>query len=493
MDRNNPRSRKLINLYYDILSCKNDITQYNAGHFLQAVCSQPDTVACVDKIIASKAGLGALQQAVRAKLTPVFFNAEVAELLKFLQSPELINVNGGTYLNDIVLKLADPPIFWNKFRAAFLSNDLTEDARFSVGWLLYQLCCISEPYRRHEDTTAILKSLLTSTSLENRSIGQKLKHVLDTHASVSAIDSKLGVGPGGRHDNDHADFRDISVLPTADEIACTEPAFLRPADVLEDPETADTRVAIHLDNQFRLLREDMIYEMREELHVVLGKKVGGFHRGVKIADLAVKEIECGPDNKRTKWGLVLQCPNDLPALRKVGRDFGKRRDYLDNYRQFLKHQSLACLVSGTEIIAFPTINRDEDRLAAFPPEIVLQFEGREATEKALQRLRMDGSSVVLVQIDVAIFAYEPILKQLQNMKTLALAQELLLWKQGQPVGELDVHKQALPVIMALEADSNVDLQKILETSYTVKLDPSQARSLLSGLTQQLSLIQGPPG
>lgn len=489
-------NNRLKSLFYDVLSGKKEITQYSTSHFLKAVCEQQDPVACINRVIASDAGLGALQKAVRAKLTPGFFNEDVAALLKFLQHDDLKNINGGTYLNTIVLKLADPPIFWDQFRTAFLNRQLTQDAQLSAGWFLCQLCCLppdlSHGYRFHKDTPPILAALLTSTSLSNRTIGQKLKHVLDAHASVSAIDSKLGQGPGGRHDNDHADFRQISILPTADEIASTDLAFLRPANILEDPDTADTRIAIHLDNQFRLLREDMIYEMREELHVVLGKKVGGFHRGVRVADLSVKEIEYGPSGKRTKWGLVLECPTDLPALKKIGNNVKKRKEYLVNYRQFLKHQSLACLLSGTEIIAFPTIFRDEDRLAEVPPKIVLQFEGQRA-EKVLQRLRLEPSSVVLIQIDTPLFAYEPILAQLQKMNKLALAEDLLLWREGQPVGEISVSKQATCVVEALRTNPSLDLQDLLKAPASIRLDRSQATSLLAGLTQKISLIQGPPG
>ncbi|OBZ78261.1 NFX1-type zinc finger-containing protein 1 [Grifola frondosa] len=72
---------------------------------------------------------------------------------------------------------------------------------------------------------------------------------------------------------------------------------LRPSSVLEDPETEDDRVAIYLDNQFRLLREDMIYEMREELQIALGNKKRK-HRGFVVEDLVLLDIFCGPDARR---------------------------------------------------------------------------------------------------------------------------------------------------------------------------------------------------
>ena len=32
--------------------------------------------------------------------------------------------------------------------------------------------------------------------------------------------------PGGRHDNDHADFRSIAIMPTSSEALCQKPPFL---------------------------------------------------------------------------------------------------------------------------------------------------------------------------------------------------------------------------------------------------------------------------
>ncbi|KAF8957447.1 hypothetical protein BDZ97DRAFT_106463 [Flammula alnicola] len=152
---------------------KNELTLHNAGHFLEAICAQPDPAACVDKIIASKSGLLTLQQAVRCKLSPQVFNGQASDLT-FLQAPDLQIIHGGTYLNDVVTKIIQPPIFWDVFRAAFLNQHLTEKAQLSLGWLLLQLCCLSTDasiqYRHHPDMSIILNSLSSSASLPIKSI-----------------------------------------------------------------------------------------------------------------------------------------------------------------------------------------------------------------------------------------------------------------------------------------------------------------------------------
>jgi hypothetical protein len=49
------------------------------------------------------------------------------------------------------------------------------------------------------------------------------------------------------------------------------------------------------------------------------------------------------------------------------------------------------------------------------------------------------------------------------------------------------------VITAIEANRSGNLQQLLQTPNPIQLDRSQASSILSGLTQRVSLIQGPPG
>jgi hypothetical protein len=56
----------------------------------------------------------------------------------------------------------------------------------------------------------------------------------------------------------------------ADELASAVPPFLLVAEVVDDPERGDTRPAVHHGNQFRLLRKDMVGEIREEIQTQEG-------------------------------------------------------------------------------------------------------------------------------------------------------------------------------------------------------------------------------
>ena len=493
MERNERKKR----LFDTVCKGKVPLSENNALQFLEGFYGEGDVLSCISKVITSNAGLSSLQNAMRVKLSPQFFNNQAAAVLTYLQAQELKIMNEGELLRKVLMKIVDPPFFWDAYRESFLNQELDDNAQTSFAWLLLQLCSLptddAERYRTIPEMQTILDQLLASSSAI-KAIGQKIKRLLETFSPVPTSGNNFSQVPGGRHDNDFEDFRKISILPTTEELESAEPAFIQSSDVLENPETASNRVAIHLDNQFRLLREDMLHEMREELHIATGKKKG-YHRGTKILKLKVKGFECGEEKKRTKWGLIVTGETDIPQL-KNKQDVKSRKAYLLDHRNIFKHQSLVCLIVGKEVVAFPTINRNEDLLAKVPPEIILQFEVGESTTNALRKLKQGDESddVSLIQIDTALFSYEPILKGLQQTKILPLSSEMLLWKKGDNISFVsDQNNKVMLVVHALRRNPQTDLRSLLSTEKSIHLDNTQAASLISGLEQSISLIQGPPG
>lgn len=131
-----------------------------------------------------------------------------------------------------------------------------------------------------------------------------------------------------------------------------------------------------------------------------------------------------------------------------------------------------------------------DLLAYKPPVVTLEMTDKFSTSKALLRLKT-GQKVKLMQIQTGLFAYEPILKALQSLAEFPLADELLYWTSSKMLSPSP--QSPIKIIEKLEADPYCDLKSLLGTPNSVKLDESQALSLLTGLKQQVSLIQGPPG
>jgi hypothetical protein len=238
----------------------------------------------------------------------------------------------------------------------------------------------------------------------------------------------------------------------------------------------------------------MLYELRDELQLALGSQKR--RRGTKITGLQVVDLylrESRPRGKNIHWvkcGLQLECGEDLSIFQ--GVNLKRREKHIEDAKHFLRHQSLACLQSENETIAFVTINRDTALLANPKPIIAVQLEGDAGLAKVFERIKK-SDNLTLIQIDTALFAYEFVLRALQQTPSLPLSEELLLWKPGSFPQEIEIHKQATPVVNALRLNPYCDLKTLLRTKDHIQLDTSQSKSLLLGLVQRVSLIQGPPG
>lgn len=481
------RAAQLDKRFNDILRGKVPVNA-NYSLFLEAICAQQDPATCINKIVESPKGSSAVQAAMRHNTSSSFLNDTATTLLLyFFRASDL-----GDVLDHLITAIVDPPIFWSAFCQAFDQGDLNDQAQEAFAMLLLRLLNLTientSSYRDIAKKPSIHSKLLNSSQQTIKDIGYRIDHILATFNSATPL-AAVG-GPGGRHDNDSLDFREISILPTADEILCQQPPFLRPSSVLEDPDGEETRAADYLDNTFRLLREEMIHEMREELQTALGKKKGRY-RGLAIDGVMLDGVYSGTDDRKTRWGIKLQCQDDFKSMKSVPEK--QRRFYLEKDpagSKILKHQSLVCILSGNQIVSFGSIHRVEELLARKPPVIVIQLEGEASIEKTLLRLQ-SPDNIRLIQIDTALFAFEPVLKVLQNMRVIPLSEELLFWKKGNLIGSALV--TATQVTRALAMNPSLDLQGLLKTPTRIVLDKAQAASLLAGLTQRVSLIQGPPG
>ena len=405
-----------------------------------------------------------------------------------------------------------PAAFWGAFLRAFEANQLEPDAQESFAWLLLQVVILPDSTKYGGPTIdpSITKTLLNSPRFSVRSIAAKIKHVAIHSGSIPR--GELLDGLGGRHDNDHVDFRQISILPTADEPESTSEAFLRPSRWLEDPATENNRLAMHLDNQFRLLREDVVGELREEVQIVLGKKIGKYRgfviEGLVLRDLYYKRSDDNTnvrygggrnrsgenrvrekDNHWVPWALTLEYKGDSFWFKKC-KNAKAREAYLKDNPRFLRHQSLVCLIADGEVVAFPSIVRDEKLLANNRPIFVLRFDnGKKGITNALIRLPK-ARHVKLIHIEAAVFAYEPILTALQMKSSLPLEQEILFFKEGMVLNPPTHQPKA--VVAAIKSAPTRNLQDFLDTPEPIHLDRAQADALVNALSQRAALIQGPP-
>jgi hypothetical protein len=397
-------------------------------------------------------------------------------------------VCSGQFLRQLLLIIAEPPTLWKALLASYKNRLLGQDSVHAFAWLLLELISlpVSGEVEVLEDARSVNAdgSLLESPSHEIRTLGYKIQHVLLAKSSTAPVDPECA--PGGRHDNDFADFRRIAVYPTADEFLSTERPFYRRADAIAEAQQ-EHRVAMHLDNQFRLLREDMLAELRDGLQMARGQKKGR-RSALVLRKLLAEGVFCGDEKRWKPCALALRCCSGLEQLTVLPPS--QRKHFLNENRNFLKHQSFGCLIRGGEIAAFATVDRNIDALIMQPPVVMLQIYGDEAFKKALFALKL-STDLEFLLVDTPIFAYEPVLKCLQEMVDLPLAEEMLALNAKARTPESSLIPDSLVKQLKAKKDDNV--QHILGTAKAIRLDPSQMESLIAGLTQPLSLIQGPPG
>jgi hypothetical protein len=234
----------------------------------------------------------------------------------------------------------------------------------------------------------------------------------------------------------------------------------------------------------------MLCELREEVQIVLGKKKAPLRNfivdGLTLLDTYISE------DRKSNWGIAFRCDDDLPQFVKDNPKDRVAYLQLSDNQKIFRHQSQACLIVDGEVVAFPTVNRVEKLLAENPPIIVLQLEGETNITKTLLRLKT-AAHIRLVQIDSAIFSYEPILNAIKDIQFFPLSPELLFWEQGSDIRVTSPSYQLSTIIEFIKTNRHGDLQGVFGTSRPVLLDGSQTDSLLAGLTQKVSLIQGPLG
>ncbi|KAL5421066.1 hypothetical protein PMIN04_005913 [Paraphaeosphaeria minitans] len=476
----------LTKLFNAVLHGHREIKSVGDGkRFLEALCAQKDASKCVESIVASIPGLAAIAKAFRFSGDSAFLNGPATEVLRFLADPAIKQLYNGLFLHRILEQIVEPPTFWNKFSEAHFTRALSEDTTPTFAWLLAEILYdrsgnlpdardIAE--RATED-----ESLIASERLEVRNLGHKIKHFLD-NTSTDTTDT----GPGGRHDNDHTDYRRIRILPTADEFSSTERPFYRRADAIESVDLSQ-RGFLHLDNQFRLLREDLLGELRNDFQISIGAKKG--RRKVNLKKLQFTGIDCGLPNRRRVCSIKLKCNDDIPQLRQF-KDPGTRRKHVAENKNLLKHQSLGCLVSNGDVVAFVSVDRDETELAQQPPVLRLRITDDETLTKMLMASKT-SQDFEFIQVDTAVFAYEPVLRCLQDMLDVPLNEQLLDPTSG--LKEALSGIQPTRMIDSISTNWGRDLQEVVGATRSVKLDSAQAQSLLTGLSKKVSLIQGPPG
>jgi hypothetical protein len=182
----------------------------------------------------------------------------------------------------------EAPGFIATVRTELLGDTLSEPA--AIAWMLLKLAPEMDKLRQCLDPAVkeTVQLLLTSSAPGMDALKARLATVFasvapppssdgsgwadaagDDDGSAALLPESLAAAkavmrpPGVRdHDNDHQDFRSIKIIPTPAELNCKEGPYLPPE---KGSAFINDREAAMLDRQFRLMREDLVGSVREEL------------------------------------------------------------------------------------------------------------------------------------------------------------------------------------------------------------------------------------
>ncbi|PNY26752.1 NFX1-type zinc finger-containing protein 1 [Tolypocladium capitatum] len=496
------RVARLKVVFRDVLAGTRPVrNSSDAGLFLEAIQNHLPASFCIEKIISSNSGVGAVRDAVRVDLSLPFLVSRTLPFLRYLSDPGIKALVDGQLLNQMLVVIATPPTLWKTLLSHFLACQIPQEHLYPFAWLSFEL--VSLPTTAEvdilEDVRVIVKGgkIVEAEAHETRELGYRIRNVLQIRDSPRQDPRIQAGGPGGRHDNDDANFRNIQIYPTRDEfLSKLQPYYLTAKEVF-DTDLPD-RARVHLDNQFRLLREDMLAELREDIQVATGNKKGK-RRAFVLGNLVPFGIDVGDEitRKFKKCSLAVQCFKGLELLQNM--DVEKRENFLKSESSFLRHQAFGVLCRGGDIYGFAFIDRNADLLVKNPPVLSLQFTNHYELKAALLALQANvktASQVEFILVDTPVFAYEPVLKRLQGIAELPLREVLL-----SPASPAPAHESSSPRLrdlieqLKLAARNMVPggIVEIKRAGVNPRFDKAQLDSLISGLTQQVSLIQGPPG
>ncbi|KAI6264472.1 hypothetical protein MCOR28_011007 [Pyricularia oryzae] len=486
------RTRRLHGRFRSILEGKYTIaTSKDAELFIEAVQIQQHPDRCVESLISSSHGLEAVRKCVRADVSLNFLQFHSLRLLDYFSHASIVSLADGQLIGRILDAIVLPPTFWNALVAAFLANLLEEKCLKPFAWLAYQL--VSSTRDTSHDFLPDITKLI-----EHGSLSKALSHdIRDLAYKIEkAVKLKLmpmpETGPGGRHDNDYSNFRQISIYPTADEFLSAEKPFYRPrsevfADGREEAADYDLLSAVHIDNQFRLLREDMLGELRNDLQIALGKRKG--KRAAQIlSQLEPVGVSYGDERWSKKCSIAIKCCQGLTDLVKLSDEQNRRR-FLKENPAYLRNQAFGALVRDNEVCGFAFIDRNVDLLAPDPPVVCLQFVDDKALRRALMVLK-NPQGLQFMLVDTPVFAYEPVLRVLQTMTTPPFSASIMASKFEENEDQLsDSLTEVASKLRRLQQTPEGGIRLSSKTA----IDKSQLESLLNILERPVSVIQGPPG
>jgi hypothetical protein len=254
----------------------------------------------------------------------------------------------------------------------------------------------------------------TSTQVtDNQEAGQKGVTVVNSLAELRDLLPQ--------HDNDFPlDYRKIAVFPTSGEMNTTVSTYR----VLSSVEsTACSDAALLLDRQFRLLREDFLAPMKEELHALLHPTAATkAARDKRFKFLKPRAIKATVDGKSGSPHVVIEV--EMPVLLKGRLKSLSRTKDIENYfdneagRRVLARDSVLIFISGNRVVNMGFVTQRDVKQFVFSPYVQKHENDRDGWWRN-GKVKNDKNAQLYLSIGVTFFneSLTQVLSQLCGERT----------------------------------------------------------------------------
>ncbi|KAK7994415.1 hypothetical protein PG991_016003 [Apiospora marii] len=333
--------------------------------------------------------------------------------------------------------------------------------------------------------------------------------------------------PGTRHDNDHLNIADISILPTSGELLCDQVDYL-PSTDFRQPHFLDEPAQRYLDTHFRLLRYDVFGPLKDVLGALIPSiacnadlaKLRNFDANVHLYPKSSISHVSVDDRRGFELHVTFTPPKNLQ------KKTAKERHQWWSAAKRLEVGSLLYLAFPADgsvmllplAVSHKTLDGPSEHslMSAHSPVFKAKLAMHNPTEVGhALRMYAEKSKGVLVELPGLIPAtFSPVLENLQRMTRLGDLpfQEWIIPRLEESPNRsrnLEPPRYARDAGFSFSLDSianrdgpslslsatsspnDASLIKRLEARLT--LDRGQCQALVAALTQEFSLIQGPPG
>lgn len=394
-------------------------------------------------------------------------NQLIAALLKQLVMRE--------YILEILPIISDPIPFAQLVHDVLLSEGDGEIRQSLSDFVPHFLSgCSRTKFVEHVGFTNILESIQNIIQPRPQTTSASPYSSASSRPATHGNLADAYAGPGGRHDNDKANYRDIQLVPTEEEIVCQQAPYLPVSN-------ESLTVGKVLDRNFRLLREDLLGPLREEF-----KEGPRFqYDDARVLNYFTgRIIKDGKSRQASSNGYFeVTFRHRLPIAAKPV--------WWEKHPRALQRHALVCMMHAEtkKPYCFGQVwDRDEKKLGDKSPMIgILPCSPSEVW--IFLWLWQTNTPTILVHCNASYFASQPILRELQKLSSLPFEDELIgSWQNRSRTNTPQHYQQYAHIIQQLHASGRWEAE-----GKAIMLDESQRQAMINGLSQRVCLIQGPPG